>query len=419
MAIGVSPEWPENYNGSNSSSPQNMSGYLNPNLLFSTNLKHDGYTTAVKWNRATNVYEEFDLTNLTNWLDQPFFDLADGHYSYGVGVDKLERMYIAGNHHDGVDTVTTTHQIRCFNTAAFTNLLSWEIVDTSQMDACASAFDFGVYTYHHFERFSDGRLIQFLSQSENDVNAQGRDYLSFIIDDATDEWEPMFGSGHFATTENGPADEADRVYVVSIYVEKDGVSAGVDKLWVLYVWRTDNIDAASQQAPGLVWCSSADITVWKNVSGTTVTMPRTWANRATSEVDATFCESTRNSLTVDPATGFPEFVLGDGLTADYKRWTWDGAAWTGTVLTANAGERREWYQKGIRHRRTATTNRISITPEGGTAFRFGGSTRTSGVSGFSVNPCPVWLRELDIYAANVPINDTPKIYTYGDGPKMQ
>jgi Right handed beta helix region len=244
---------------------------------------------------------------------------------------------------------------------------------------------------------------------------------------AATPWTPT--DGHFATTATSPPEgEANRVYVNGVHVEPNGGGAGIDRIHAYGCFRTNDSDADSQQAPWYLYCNNDGI--WRNVDGTTHTMPLTWGNRTAALITSapSFSRNTRMGVYVDPATGFPSVIVRNGNSvtdpaapsASYVRLSWNGTTWTTEEAAAGlSGELRDICIKGERWVRHGTSFRCALKHmASGKVIRIGGNVLTSGTV-WSPNHCPVWLRERNIYAVNIGKGDTPVVYTFGNGAKLR
>jgi|GEM_PF-3627816 len=424
------PTQPHPRNGSNNSGPLCMSGFLNKNFLYGTWIRDGGDALAWKWNKSANTLETILLSTVaSNELELPIYDLTDDHYALPCGVDDLDNMFIIGNHHDNNSSPTKRHFLR-HNPAngAFTNAASWSVQSSSHYDGLddVSGAGSGQYTYHLFERLTNGTLLHFLSQSDTLGDARGRDWLAFKRVAGT--WSTLVGDGHFATTINdgvaGFAGAADRVYITGLYVEPNGGGAGVDRIHTYGIWRTDNVEASSQQLPFYLYADSNALTVWKykaNGGDGTQTMPITWTDKANAQISScpVTSHSARMGVYVDPATGFPAVIVRDQGTSDYVRLSWTGTTWDTTAATAQGGEHRDVLFEGVRWRRintiTPATNRLALTRHGAApahVIQIGDGIRTG--ESYSGSHDPVWLREQGVYAVAVGDGTTPKVFTVGE-----
>lgn len=418
---------PSGRNGSNSMGPQVMSGFLNKDYLYGVNILVSGGAQAFRWHEPTNSYETIDLSAVAgNHLDLPLFDSMDDHYGLALGVDDQDRLFVAGNNHENLSgrdggPPTTTHILVCNNVNAFANPASWAAALTthlSPLSEVAGALP-GVYTYHLFERMTDGTLLHFLSQSEKRTDTQGRDYLAFKR--RAGAWSSVLSSGgHFATTIDGPSTEADRVYVCGLYVQPNGAGVGVDRVHVYGIWRTNDDDGESQQAPWYIY--SDDLTTWKYkadpVDGVQ-SMPITWSNRSSAEITADFSRSFRQGVFVDPSTGRPSVIVRNAGVDEFRRYEWTGSAWAfTTIVSALTGEYRDFLVKGQRWMRAHRAGRIVLRRVSDNAtVRIGGRVTTV-TDKFSAWPCPVWLRERGVFAVNVPVGNTTQVCTFGKGARL-
>lgn len=407
-----------------STTPNVMSGFLNKDYLYGVHIKLNGDAVAFRWNSLTDVYETILLSTVaSNHLDLPLFDLMDTHYALCVGVDDQDNVFIVGNHHELLSNPTTTHMIRCSNVNAFTNPASWSAASTAHYDGLDNrpGADPNGYTYNHFERMTNGTLLHFFSQSDDPGDAQGRDYLAFKR--VAGVWSAVRGDGHFATTEDGLPTEADRVYITGLLVEPGGAVGGGDRVHFAGLWRTDNSDANSQQAPFYLY--SDNLTTWRYKalpSDGIQSMPITWSTRSNAEINVapTFSPSGTWSLYVDPTTGFPEVIIRDGDTpSDWVILAWTAGGWTSTLLPAQAGFARDFVFQGEKWRRVHTVGRLGVRRVSDSQLIRMGTAITTSANNFSATHDPVWLRERGIFAICIGDGDEPKVWTLGNGAKAQ
>jgi hypothetical protein len=419
---------PDKANGSNSQAPQVMSGFADPDYLYGIHVKLDGHCLAFRWHRPTDTMETVDISTLvSNRLEMPLFDIEDGHYILTVGVTWDDLVYIVGNHHDHLAGIDNPHLIRCNDVTDFTNPASWVAPAAAYFTGLDNSVLDDTYTYHSWERTTDGSLIHMLSQSEGGGDfSVGRDILAFINLTGTTTWTPLISGapdGHFATT---PVDYtttvANRVYINGLHVEAGGDDAGTgDRIWVLLIWRTDNEEANSQQAPLVAYCDMTDRTTWYGMDGAARTiangdLPFHWDNRADAEVTPDISPTTRYGVAVDPANHEPSILTVDGIAGPLVRWRWDSntSAWVEESPTDRQGFEREFFLDGERWVRYNDAGRMALTRiSDETTVYMGNAVQASG----SVEPnwCPVWLREQGVIAFNVGNGDEPLVWTFGDG----
>lgn len=417
--------YPHIQNGSNSIVPQVMSGFLNKDYLYGVHIITSSDAVAFRWHEPTDTYQTILLSSVaSNHLELPLFDPTDDHFCLAVGVDDQDNMFVAGNHHDHLGgplggPPTTTHVIR-YNPASgsFTNSAAWSAASTAHYDGLDSepGANPGTYTYHLFERLTNGTLLHFLSQSEIAGDARGRDWLGFKRINGA--WSAIVSDGHFATTVNGPVGEANRVYLGGVTVQPNGGGAGVDRTHVVGVWRIDNVFAESSRDPFYIY--SDDLTTWRfraHPTNGTQTMPITWFNRAGATISsAPTIPYMGHGVYVDPDTGFPAVICTDGDTGLTYRLTWTGTTWDSTLNATEGGQRRDVLLKGVRWRRASTASgRLVLRRHSDNkTIALGTAIRISGVN-FSANHDPIWLRERGVYAVNVGDGDSPKVVTWGRG----
>ena len=413
--------FPNPRNGCNTIGPQVMSGYLDKDYLYGVHILLDSDAVAFRWHEPTDTYETILLSDVvSNQLELPLFLPSDDHYALAVGVDNQDTMYIVGNHHEGLDgPPTKMHFIKCDDVTDFENPASWSAQSTSHydgLDSIAGASPL-TYTYDLMERLSDGTLLHFLSQSDTNPNTRGRDWLAFKCISGT--WTPLIGDGHFATTEAvADGTGANRAYINGLHVEKDGGGAGVDRVHVYGIWRTEDEDPLSQKAPYYLY--SDNLTTWKykgNPDGTQ-TMPITWDNRSNAEISSapSFSRNVRMGVYVD-GSGYPAIIVREEATSTYVRLYWNGTAWATEDYETLNGEVREFRLKGQRYVRYVTSLRVAIkNKDTNKTFRIGNTVQTSGAT-YSPNHDPVWLRERGVYAVNIGSGDTPRVFTFGNGSK--
>ncbi len=417
-------------NGPDTGGPQCMSGFVNNDYLYGVWVKMNAFPVAYRWDSLTNTFEIFDLSTIAgDPLDTPTYIVSDTHYAYHVGVapdaaGTADEMYIAGNHHDSADgtSPTTGHFVKCSNVADFTNPASWSLIDDVLWDSLDGDPNPQTYTYHHFDRLSNGTLLHFFSQSEAFNVSRGRDYLAFKLIEGV--WSPIVSNGHFAITNtvasgDTPGDEANRVYVQAIYVDKN------DRVHVTGNWRYADADGTSGN--GAWYLYSDNLITWfhKATLGGDVahTMPLTWANRAGAEITGQppTMHSGRKSLYVDPVTGFPRVVIRDQGTSNFYAFFWTVTGWSNELLPAQGGEHQDVLWRGERWRRTNSTTRVSLSrAAGGLTIPIGTGIKSAGVN-YSMNPDPIWLRERDVYTICLGDGDDPLIYQLfglsGGGPR--
>lgn len=434
----MAAEYPNSHNGFfNTGGPALMKGYVDDDYVYGTHITHDRGGLAFRYRISTGVMQTFDLSTIAgNPLELPLCPAADpacpndDHYFLATAVGPnaagtADHVNIVGNHHDNQGAPSGTfHYVRCTNVSDFTNAASWvagaEPGANLDGEPAASGTAGGTYTYHWFERLSDGRLLWFMSQSETRSSSQGRDWIAFVRESGA--WNPLDGIGNFATTENGPPTEADRVYVTGIKVEPNGGGAGVDKIHVMGIWRTNDTDPTSQQAPFYLYALSTDLTTWKAADGTVVSLPITWATRSAAEITGApaTCASYRGGVYVD-TNGRPSGVFEDQDTNNFVELAWNGSTWTSTSLTSLAllGEPIKVRVNGDEWYRTNSTRRVAFKrADGSQTVRVGPEVVTSGRN-FSASWCPVTLREDGYLIMNVGEGNTPKMVTFGNGARVR
>jgi len=370
------------------------------------------YVTADLSANAT-VVAALLLTDPGNGVDG--ITVEDGHFMLGIGIDDLGRVWLAGNIHNDPQAV-------CFSDAAagVPDFTTWNTLTESAMPWAASGLN--LYTYNHFDRMSDGRLVWVFSQ-EDQSDARGRDQLGYYLPlgrtvaniqaGGTAGWRPIcdtasgtgtwtgvagslrgeigFSTGTVDTINDPPlpGDDAVRCYVNGIYIERK--PAG-DRLWVLGHWRTDR-RADGAQHPYVVYTDEIGLNTlgsWRNPAGEVVTMPMSWDNRAETEMAGLPCSRTTGPDTVAVGLdGFPHVVMANGITSEIDglpkgvnpnyggriRADWTGGAWTwvnigsgGATHVVAAGPDRAIYAV-----QTAATaiylvpygGNVSVSPNGG------------------------------------------------------
>lgn len=399
-----------------------MSGFLDSDYVYGTHIKNDGECLAFRWHYPTGNVETIDMRSIAgNAMDMPLEDLNDGHYTLETGVDDQDHVFIAGNHHENVSRPNTPHLIQCTNVGDFTNPSSWILANTDHWSATSDAGNHpGLYTYHQFDRYSDGTLVQVSSQSDNPGYSRGRDVIGFRRQAGV--WTALASDGHIAETFNVPNNSgpANRVYFLSIRITK--LQNNNERLHYYGIWRTADFDANSQKAPFYIYSDDKGAT-WYNVSGELQAMPRTWANRASAEITPapTYSPTTRNSLVIDPITQAPTVVIRNENTTEYWRITWQPATqqWTHTIYDISGGATREHRWKGeiwVQHTRNwqATLTRLA---QPRVYISIGG--RQPRAAGTLVTHCPVLLREKDLLVFNIGNGDMPVLRTLGDNARRR
>lgn len=305
-------------NGTGSCTPQimtNMAGTYRYGIIikkedgsvrvFRQNLTKDpirGPVSAAPGTPSTDAYVYFDIANgspLGDALGLPieggdyegFGGQFDDHYAFAIGVDSQDRLWITGNQHTDVWRAIRSEAANGAWDATWQN--AW-VVPTNFTSASGD----DSFTYHIFDRTSNGTLLWFMSQ-EDPGGTRGRDWLAFYRPpNAGTSWSKFFGSGvldaEFATSELGSATVAaditdppqtgrvaNRVYVNGVNVVTDS-STGVEWIHVCGIWRTSDKWGNSQQKPwyvkGLVSGLGTNAN-WFTVRDEPKTMPITWANK--------------------------------------------------------------------------------------------------------------------------------------------
>lgn len=235
----------------------------------------------------------------------------DDHFGIAVGVDYLNRVWISGNPRQSWTTGNISHSGGlhwiCYDPVdgEFDDPAAWsEPAYPQAFTACGPNYG---HTYHHYCRLTDGTLILFLSQSDDVGSSKGRDFLAMYINSSTNNsWQPLITTalppggdpGHSVTgghfIQSGPGASANvshnniitnmfdsdhganRSYVNAVMVEQK--SPTIDRLHVLFSWRTADSDGRSNINPGYVYCDNpvGNSNGWKTVSGHSQPMPLGW-----------------------------------------------------------------------------------------------------------------------------------------------
>jgi hypothetical protein len=343
----------------------------------------------------------FDLSTISsNPLSLPLIDPTDGHFIVSIGVDADDVLHVSGNDHDD----GTDHRYVSCPAAGFTTAANWTH-HPGDFDSLGTGNPPG-YTYNLFDRTSDGTLLWFLSQSEDRTNSVGRDWLGFKRVDS--EWVPLVSDGHFAVTTADP----DRVYMTGI--ECHPRLGQTDRVYVTGIWRMDDTDGDSQIEPWILY--SDDLSTWRNIDGTSHTMPLTYADRtgATISTDPDYTQ-VRMGIAVDSEQR-PYVVLKNGLSTDpeaYDIFVWLGSTWFGVPVSPLIGQIRPVAINGNLYLRHAQTGRVALKHQAtGNLFRIGGPMQPGGIQ---PNHDPIRLRRHGIYSTCIGDGDTPVVYEYGNG----
>ncbi len=356
-----------------------------------------------KQHLTTLVTTTFDLATIPgNPLSLPIDVPGDGHYGYALCVDGLGKIHIVGNSH------STPLRYVVSNTAE-------DITDWSEGPYPFSASGSNNHTYNQFAPTPDGTVLWLIDQEETDSDARGRDVLLFKRGPAATSWSPWSGTGEFCqvrtAAEGNPNDgtEADRAYHTGCIVTPDG------RTHISYTWRTGNTDATTQKRPGYVY--SDDLVVWRNVSGTPVTMPLTWANESAARISSApaFSVGISRSIAIDSAGG-PHILYQVENSSEWVECYAEAGVWTSRP-TPGSGTRWSGMfalnEMLYSWRYTMAPVRISIR-EHDTARTF--YIGDQAVAGFDPNPDPVALLG-GRFQISIPNGNVQSVWSYGKGPK--
>jgi hypothetical protein len=222
--------------------------------------------------------------------------------------------------------------------------------------------------------------------------------------------------GHFITTEDtgDPGDgTANGAYIAGLLVEPGAGTAGADRLHVTYLFRTG--DFTTQGNIGYLRSNNAGVT-WQTIDGTPVTIPMTWAQRATPLIDTapTNVPAYQQGITVDgdgnPHISFDTNELALGVSIFDRTW-WDGDEWqtegSGTFDVINS-----WlYFDGSLWRRevTETGKHALLLTNLDTDAEVYMSHQVD--TDCTPTPDPIRLRD-GVYSTLVPNGSTPRFYEY-------
>lgn len=247
-------------------------------------------------------YDTFDLSSdstASTALALPISATDDGHYKLGIGVDEQERIHLYGNGH--------AESLRYCR-------IAWSPPSAPVVTVPSYAFSgtgANSHTYCHFARTSDGTLLLFFDQQDNVSDSRGRDWLGYYLPPGTGTtWLPILsGSGEFATSLNGAAGTGNRVYLGGVVVDPD------DNIHVWGNYRTNDADADSATAAFYMKAAAADLpstSAWKSVTGTTLSMPLTWANRTNALITSAPSWFRGAGCGVGLTDGYPSIILSNG-----------------------------------------------------------------------------------------------------------
>lgn len=256
----------------------------------------------VKWEEGTDPTDPLSPGEYVSLTAEGFPNLGntyqvDSHNCTAICVDGLGHIHITGNTHDDVDTPivrfnyirsTNPHDISSWGSIAKTDLVGWS---ANSANASLSST-----TYSHYRQFSDGGVIWGMSMSEG-TGVIGRDIGLWYCAPNANEFLPAQGG---TTTDimrctNNATDGADRSYMMSIHVDDD------DVLHFIGVFReiegNDPGEGADSQLHPFYMKSLDRGATWKNIAGTTITMPMTPAKVISDSVEILVDGTTSEQIT--------------------------------------------------------------------------------------------------------------------------
>lgn len=409
-----------------------MVGYLDRNFVYGTHAKVDSTALGYKYNRTTGALQTIDLTTVVaNRLELPFWRPTDDHYGLVCGVDKLDNFHICGNAHDAVDAVSANmHHVVCTNVAAFTNPASW-VAGSEPGAALDNSANGGTYTYHWFDRLTNGDALWFMSQSYARGDSRGRNVLAYRNTAGGDIWTPLLSSGgrfHVSARDMPQGTTADRAYAGMPIVDPQYDTNGnflYDVVYYSGTWRTMDEDAESQQDPFVIWARSTNFDAWFSIDGTPVTMPFAWGTRAPATIPfgVRFHTTGRTPWISpgDPPKQFAQVVrngnstVGDG---SMHRLAWNGTVWSETtdIMAGSNPVEVNLHRNQHGYLWNGFGRVVYRGISGSPTYYIGGNISTlaaGGTGNFIPRQCPVLLREEKLFLANIGDGDTPRIFTIG------
>ena len=209
----------------------------------------------VIWRRSIGggAWSSYDLSGTVVGL----VDVTDSHHAVAMGVDHLDRVWIAGNVH------ADPHKVIYSAPGSITSWSTWSAPSWLAAHSVVS-------TYHSMDVFSDGQLIW--SFDGNTSGGLGRDWCLLRMNLTTGEWEPCVSDGRVMRVDDvgdpGGGNDLlpDRSYLYGMHVDSD------DVVHVVGVWRIDESDMASMTDS--FYCRSSNRgTAWESVTGAAVPAP--------------------------------------------------------------------------------------------------------------------------------------------------
>lgn len=395
-----------------------MSGFLNKGYLYGVHVTLSAGVVAFRWHQPTGVYETVDLSTVAgNHLELPLHSPSDGHWDLALGVDDQDNVFISGNHRPSTfQQVSTTHLLRCTNVQDFTNPSSWIGEPTPHYDGLGdpSAGTTSINCYHLFERMTDGTLLHFPSIVRLLGTPGHRAWGGFKRRGGT--WSNIVDGDYFGLPGDGST--ASRIYINSVLVQR---RVSGDRVHVTGVWReSPGTDAIHQKHYFYIYSDHPDLQEWRHLTvdppGWAVqTMPITWDTRLGAAITSgpDWTEGGRKSIYIDPATESPSILIQDRDTPNIFRCYWQpGTGWQSENVS-NFTSELSWNSQ--RYRRTNGPGRMGLRDDLGTLVMLG--PQVANVYTYTYDP--VWLREKNIFATCMGEDDTPKVWTIGDGARVR
>jgi hypothetical protein len=332
-----------------------------------------------------------------NPLGFPIADSTDEHSTVALGPDGDGILHACGGFHN--------QTLRLIKQATAGVMSTWT---DEHLDAAFSSS--AVWCFQSFHRFSDGTLLLQIFRSDNSNATMN---IGIYTRAPGAGWVKKTDAVQGNTSSNGYG-----AFYGPIYID------GNDVMHLFFVWH-GNISNPYDKPGPIMYMRSADKgNTWQNVSGTAITIPLTLAGTAVASTGISPFSGTNyaDGVCLD-ASGYPNCAcstLGGGNAIV----RWNGTAWEQIIPVTAALSRNtclinlqgQLWQLGQRSTTVADPSRVQlIRIDQAAGPRMGpGLVEDNWIPQYDEN----YFKAFNVIRTFTPAEDnTPRLYTFGDGSK--